>query len=354
MHMHGSLLGWGTDIGGSIRIPSHMMGLYGLKPSVSGSIIIRPFHIAYAYFLQSSRFPYTGVPVSTEGQEHVPSSIGPLARSLSTIYHVTKELILQQPWLKDSRCAPVAWRQDIYNDVLSRKLTLGIMHDDGVVRPDPSTSRVIQETALALSSRRHELLDWSPEFHLECIEVMDQFYTADGGEDIRRAVQEGGEPFLPHVDELINRGKPISVFEYWQLNRRKRDLQQAYLEKWNNLSPRTGQPVDALIMPVMPHPAVPHRATRWVGYTKVWNFLDYTVLVIPAGMVMAEDCHVPWEHTPRNEFDQWNSQVWRDNKRDMAERGLPVGIQIVGRRLEEETVLAIGEVLEKALRAGSK
>lgn len=30
-----SMLGFGTDIGGSIRIPSHMMGIYGLKPSVS-------------------------------------------------------------------------------------------------------------------------------------------------------------------------------------------------------------------------------------------------------------------------------------------------------------------------------
>lgn len=29
-----SVLGLGTDIGGSIRIPSHMMGIYGLKPSV--------------------------------------------------------------------------------------------------------------------------------------------------------------------------------------------------------------------------------------------------------------------------------------------------------------------------------
>lgn len=29
-----TMLGWGTDIGGSIRIPSHMMGLYGFKPSV--------------------------------------------------------------------------------------------------------------------------------------------------------------------------------------------------------------------------------------------------------------------------------------------------------------------------------
>lgn len=30
-----SVLGFGTDIGGSIRIPAHMMGIYGFKPSVS-------------------------------------------------------------------------------------------------------------------------------------------------------------------------------------------------------------------------------------------------------------------------------------------------------------------------------
>lgn len=30
-----SRLGFGTDLGGSVRIPSHMMGIYGLRPSVS-------------------------------------------------------------------------------------------------------------------------------------------------------------------------------------------------------------------------------------------------------------------------------------------------------------------------------
>ncbi|KNB12238.1 hypothetical protein FOXG_11869 [Fusarium oxysporum f. sp. lycopersici 4287] len=31
--LNGSALGWGTDIGGSIRVPSHMNGLWGFKPS---------------------------------------------------------------------------------------------------------------------------------------------------------------------------------------------------------------------------------------------------------------------------------------------------------------------------------
>lgn len=99
------------------------------------------------------------------------------------------------------------------------------------MKPHPSISRVIEDAVAALVADGHELVEWKPDFHADCIEVMDAYFTVDGGEDIRREVEAGGDPFIPAVERLLNRGKPISVFEYWQLNKRKRELQQAYLEK---------------------------------------------------------------------------------------------------------------------------
>ncbi|KAI2619144.1 amidase [Hypoxylon sp. NC1633] len=336
LNLHGSLLGWGTDIGGSIRIPSHMMGLYGLKPS-------------------SSRLPYHGVPVSTEGQEHVPSSVGPLARSLPSLTLVMKELIRMEPWERDARCAPIPWRDGIFQSFISKPLKIGLLTDDGVVRPHPPVMRVLLSLVEKLQTAGHEIVEWNADLHAEIIQVMDEFYTADGGEDIRRDILLGGEPFIPHVEALVNRGQPISVYDYWQLNRRKVALQQAYLRKWSDIkSPTTGKQVDVVLMPAMPHPAVPHRSCRWVGYTKIWNVLDYSALVVPAGRVMPIDSKQSWHHTPRNVQDEWNASLWTENKEKMIELGLPIGIQIVGRRLEEEKVLAIGAVVDRLLRQSSE
>jgi hypothetical protein len=95
--------------------------------------------------------------------------------------------------------------------------------------------------------------------------IKDQYYTADGGEDIRRDVEAGGEPYIPHVETLVNKGKPISVFEYWQLNKLKMKAQKSYLDKWNAArGPISGRPVDVLLTPTMPHTAVLHRNTKFV------------------------------------------------------------------------------------------
>lgn len=178
--------------------------------------------------------------------------------------------------------------------------------------------------------------------------LQDKYYTADGGEDIKRDVAAGGEPFIPHVEALVSKAPAISVYEYWALNRQKRAVQKQYLEKWNRATPRR---VDVLLTPVMPHPAVPHRSCKYVGYTKVWNLLDYTALVLPAGRVdkrldAAKDDPSVSSYSPRNDIDLHNWSLYDPEAMD----GLPIGVQIVGQRLEEEKVLGAGKVIDDLLK----
>lgn len=125
---------------------------------------------------------------------------------------------------------------------------------------------------------------------------------------MRRAVVSSGEPFIPHVERLINRGPPISVYEYWQLNKCKWACQKAYLDKWNASTALTksGRVVDLLLMPVMPHVAVPHKGSRWVGYTKIWNVLDYAAGVVPNVGWVDKSIDGKEDYEARSEMDQRN------------------------------------------------
>lgn len=137
------------------------------------------------------------------------------------------------------------------------------------------------------------------------------------------------------------------MYEYWQLNKQKTALQQAYNKKWNDARSPVGDPVDLLLSPTMPHAAVPHRTCRWLGYTKVWNALDYSALSFPAGAVRKDlDSGIDQDYTPRNDQDAWNWGLFDVEKMD----GHPIGLQIIGRRFEEERVLGAARVIARLLK----
>ncbi|CAG8116304.1 unnamed protein product [Penicillium olsonii] len=319
--LHGSLVGFGTDIGGSIRIPSATLGLYGFKPS-------------------SARLPYQGVPVSTEGQEHVPSSIGPLARDLSSICYISRLIASNQPWNLDPKCVPLPWNEEAFQEIQDRKMIIGLILDDGVVRVHPPITRALQELSALLEANGHEVMIWDTSLHASCIEIMDLFYSADGCEDIRRDIDAGGEPMIPHVEALVNRSKAVSVYEYWQLNKRKIAAQKMYLDQWNAIRSHSGRPVDVLLSPTLPHTTVPHRMMRWVGYTKIWNLLDYPAVTLPVNRVQAGD--IAPEYVPRNALDEWNWNLYNPEQVE----GYPVNLQVIGKKLHEEKALGAATVIE--------
>ncbi|KAI8940514.1 hypothetical protein NX059_004191 [Plenodomus lindquistii] len=336
LSLRGTVIGWGTDIGGSIRIPSHMNGIYGLKPS-------------------STRLPYQGVSVSTEGQEHVPSVIGPMSRNIESLVAVTKAVIDAEPWYQDPKCSPISWRSQLFQDAQSRPLVIAVMRDDGVVKIHPAVERVLEEAVAKLCYAGHEIIPWTPgTLHQECIDIMDQYYAADGCEDIRRDVEAAGEPYIPHVEALVNRGKAISVYEYWQLNRQKLAAQKRFLDLWNSTrSETTGKQIDVLLAPVMPHSAVPHRKCKWVGYTKVFNFVDYPAVAFPAGHVSeqldGEAAKSMDKYKPRNALDEWNWNLFDAKAMD----SMPIGLQVVARRLNEETALGAAKAIDAILKSAT-
>lgn len=104
----------------------------------------------------------------------------------------------------------------------------------------------------------------------------------------------------------------------------------------------------------MPHSAVPHRKCRWVGYTKVFNFVDYPAVVLPAGQVSKEldsaSAADMASYQPRNPLDEWNWNLFDLDSMDK----MPIGVQVVARRLEEEKVLGAAKLIDSLLRPGSK
>lgn len=115
---------------------------------------------------------YQGVEVSTDGQQHVPSAVGPLARSLDSLTLVTKAVVEAQTWNEDPQLPPLPWRNDVFDDYAGRSLVIGTMIDDGVVKIHPPIERVFKETVQKLQSAGHEIVEWDSSLNAKCIAIM--------------------------------------------------------------------------------------------------------------------------------------------------------------------------------------
>ena len=82
----------------------------------------------------------------------------------------------------------------------------------------------------------------------------------------------------------------------------------------------------------------------------MFNFVDYPSVILPAGEVSKEhDAAAAAEmsvYEPRNALDEWN---WNLFDLD-AMNGMPIGVQVVARRLQEEKVLGAAKVIDGILK----
>ncbi|KAI9743014.1 MAG: Acetamidase [Claussenomyces sp. TS43310] len=336
--LKGSPIGLGTDIGGSIRIPAGFNGLYGIRPS-------------------SGRLPYEGMANSMDGQNSILSVVGPLATSAGALRLMLKSILSQQPWLHDPLVVELPWRDEQEQAVLDAvrsgdggRLAFGVFRHDGMVQPHPPVRRAIEIVVKTLEKLGHKTIEWKPPSHGRGVDIATETWKYDGGKDIHGAFDLSGEPMGTALASAFG-DKPFEEYtgsRIAQVNVAKRQYQKEYLDYWNRTAELTGtgRPVDAFIAPLAPFAAARPGMYDYYGYSLVANALDYTASVFPVTTVdKSIDVADATSYTPLNEMDAKVSKSYDPDIYD----GAHVALQLIGRRLQEEKILALTEMIGDAL-----
>jgi amidase len=317
----GSFLGFGTDIGGSIRIPAVLQGLYGLNPTIG-------------------RVPNRE---STRTQKYVvPPVAGPIASALSSIEMFMESYLSSNPWESDPKLFPIPWRKELAIPP-KRPLKIAFIADDGIILPQPPIQRAVKEMVIKLRKGGHEVIEWDcTSHHSAFYDLWLKAILADGGQRCADLCKLVNEPLIEGmiVGKLLN---ILTLEQRQELEDKIWYYQREYLQRW------TESGIDALIAPVLPW--VNFKPKTWVksqqccAYTAQWNLLNYASLVVPATVVDKEldrpddawKCHEARSPSDRFNHDQYDVELVE---------GMPVGLQIVGGRFGEEKAVAVAKVIQ--------
>lgn len=308
MGLRGSCLGIGTDIGGSIRSPAANCGVYGLRPT-------------------SYRLPLGGLMAPMMGSEHIVPVTGPFSTTLEGVKLFMKTVIAAKPWLSAPSLVPIPWR-DQYSHLDTRnakKLKVGVMWNDEVVRPHPPVCRALREVVEKLRAIDSiEVVEWKPLRHAEAWDIIARLYFCDGAAEVIQSIEESGEPFRPltvHILKHTPSVKRLSIEELWYWTLRREAYRTEYAQAWNetaNTKPTaddfsggggSGRPVDVILCPATPGASSPLDTAKYWCYTSQWNLLDYPALVFPVSKVDPQIDLADQEFESMNEQDAYNHKL---------------------------------------------
>ncbi len=289
--------GIGSDLAGSIRIPSHFCGVAGLKPT-------------------TNRVPGAGQFPPSSGPYSLGAAIGPMARytgDLRLVFDVLSgnsttpsNADVKEISGKSLRGVRVAWYVEDEVSPVSLETRQAVQR----------VAEVLLEAGLQVEERRppgvergHEL--WLNLFSRASVVQLRQAYAGheeEGGSFVRWRLGSADDNPAPTLDEYIRA---------WM----ERDRIRLELDEWMAETPFLLVPVGAVT--AFKHDS--HKVTvegqslsvfRAFSYCQTFNVFDLPSVCIPAGF---------------------------------STEGLPIGVQIVGRANQEEAILAVAGIVEEAL-----
>ncbi|KAI1857504.1 hypothetical protein JX265_011239 [Neoarthrinium moseri] len=328
--LRGSILGIGTDIGGSIRSPAANNGVFGFKPT-------------------AGRLPVNGWSATMAGSEGILGTIGPLSTSLAGLELFTKSVVAGKPWLTSPDLVAMDWKEN-YSPFEGRKLKIAVMWEDGVVMPHPPITRALEGVVEKLkTSSVVDVVEWKPWRHDLAWEIIAGLYFCDGGADETAAINASGEPWRPLSKFILDENphmKHYDIASLWAACAQRNEYREKYAALWNATGDG-GDMVDVILCPVGPGVAPKLDTSRYWGYTSQWNLLDYPAVVFPANdRVSVEKDGGSLEYQPRGEKDVYNWNLWKEHGAE-GYKDAPISLQLVARRYEDEKLLKALEIVLK-------
>lgn len=294
----------GSDGGGSVRIPSAHCGLYGIKASM-GRVALYPG-------CRDERYP--GVS-SWETLEH----IGPMSRTVTDSALMLS--VIAGPDPRDRYSIPAAdfdYVQAVQGDI--KGLRIAYSEDWGYAAVDPEVRRVVREAVAVF------------EKDLGCtVEQANPGWRSDAGATfwalvaadtdltgMRRMIKGREHEISPHLVDLLMR--PWTAEDFTDAHTQRKAICNSMWRFMANY--------DLLLTPTL---AVPPFPVHMQGPEKIEGRMgrnaDWLCFTFPANMTGQPAATIPAGFT-------------RD--------GLPVGLQIIGRHLDDRTVLRASGAFERA------
>ncbi|KAE8351823.1 amidase signature domain-containing protein [Aspergillus coremiiformis] len=325
----GSACGVGSDGAGSVRMPAAVNGVVGYKPS------------GYRLPLDGRGIMGTGVMgTTTLGPVSV---AGFLTRSVRDARLFTKLAANAQPWQKDPCIYPHLW-QSLPLPTVSH-LRIGVWSSNNFLHLHPPVQRGF---TIAQDRLRHagvQLVDFPGpdisgvwELQKEWTEIQDLSY-------LRELLSMEPHTKIVKATAIITKKTtppPLTLPYLHSLNVRIRTLLRRMHDAWNS----DGTPIDALLWVPAPHTAVPFDQYTYLGFTGLFNLIDWPAMALPLGMSANRQLDTKTPVTPFNDLDAEVQEIYHAD----SFHGLPLSVQLIGRRFEDEKLLAVSQVVHDIIR----
>jgi Asp-tRNA(Asn)/Glu-tRNA(Gln) amidotransferase A subunit family amidase len=285
----------GSDMGGSVRIPASWSGVVGLKPSFG-------------------RIPLDFLPTQFDTIQH----FGPLARTIADA-----RLFLASAQGPDDRdIMSLAPALDLSGplDSSAEGLRLALDVDLGCYAINPDVEQAVREAAAALADAGAVVeevdLGWRRELADAWVEHWGVYLAAIFGDKL----EDYRDQMDPRVVGLMDAGLEMAAVDF-------KRLEFLRTEQWKLLRPILAEH-DALLCPTMSQTARPVDDDDFAWYGDrgdgFYHGLDLTSLFNHVSQCPALSVPAGW-----------------------SSEGLPIGLQIVARRYQDDLALRIGAALER-------